>query len=462
MAKKTKDSNLSIEERLEQAVIPNWDEPYKLPENWCWVKLDSISEILNGYAFKSSLYKTSGIRIIRITNVQDGFIEDEKPVFYPFNAKSEIEPYVLKSNDLLMSLTGNVGRVALMKEEFLPAALNQRVACLRMKSSTINTKYLFYCLLQKQFIDDCTKASKGSAQLNMSTEWLKGYSIPLPPIYEQLRIVERIESLFTKLDEASEKAREVIDGFETRKASILHKAFSGELTAKWRDENNISLEDWKNQLFDECIEKMQNGLAKRSGSEGVPYVVLRLANLSDDGFITDDLREIVLDEKEQKSYKLNIGDVVMIRVNGSKDNVAKQILVTENNLWAFCDHIIRIKYNESVLPAYMVLYSKSETYKIYVKDNIVSSAGQNTISRKGMVRLNIPVPPIDEQKEIVNILLDMFAKERSVKETATAVIEQIDTMKKAILSRAFRGELGTNDPSEESALELLKRVLESK
>ena len=149
----------------------------------------------------------------------------------------------------------------------------------------------------------------------------------------------------------------------------------------------------------------------------------------------------------------------MVRVNGSKDNVAKQILVTENNLWAFCDHIIRIKYNESVLPEYMVLYSKSEAYKFYVKDNIVSSAGQNTISRKGMARLSIPVPPIEEQKEIANTLSNMFDKERSVKETAEAVIEQIDTMKKAILARAFRGELGTNDPNEESAVELLKKII---
>ena len=64
-----------------------------------------------------------------------------------------------------------------------------------------------------------------------------------------------------------------------------------------------------------------------------------------------------------------------------------------------------------------------------------------------------------KQKEIANILSDMFEKERCVKEIAEAVIEQIDTMKKAILARAFRGELGTNDPSEESAVELLKRVL---
>ena len=73
--------------------------------------------------------------------------------------------------------------------------------------------------------------------------------------------------------------------------------------------------------------------------------------------------------------------------------------------------------------------------------------------------LNIEIPPIDEQMEIVQILDDLFAKEQQAKESAEAVLDQIDLIKKSILTRAFRGELGTNDPSEESAVELLKSVL---
>lgn len=78
-----------------------------------------------------------------------------------------------------------------------------------------------------------------------------------------------------------------------------------------------------------------------------------------------------------------------------------------------------------------------------------------------MSSLTVTIPEsIEEQKELANIIDSLFAKEYQVKETAEAVIEQIDTMKKAILARAFRGELGTNDPSEESAVELLKKVLD--
>ena len=455
MAKKTKDSNLSIEERLEQALIPNWDEPYKLPPNWCWTKFDIVAKWGSGGtpSRKNPEYYVGNIPWVKTGELNNSFIyETEEHISEKAVSNSSAKLFPI--NTVIIAMYGaTIGKVGILG---LEATTNQACAC-GVCSSAIDYKYLFYYSISQK--DDFISKGKGGAQPNISQEIIKQHEIPLPPFAEQQRIVARIESLFAKLDEAKEKAQEVVDGFETRKAAILHKAFSGELTAKWREENGVSFDEWNNKLFDECIEKMQNGLAKRGGSTGTPYVVLRLANLSDDGFITDDLRHIVLDEKEQKTYKLNVDDVIMIRVNGSKDNVAKQILVTENNPWAFCDHIIRIKYNESVLPEYMVLYSKSEAYKIYVKDNIVSSAGQNTISRKGMARLSIPVPTIDEQKEISNILLDMFEKERRVKETAEAVIEQIDTMKKAILARAFRGELGTNDPSEESAVELLKKVL---
>ena len=438
MAKKTKDSNLSLEEKLEQALIPNWDEPYKLPDNWCWVNLGTICSLENGV-------KQSGEELVYL---------DAKTLREINEPQFRDNGVVVVQNQKVILVDGeNSGEV------FIVPYRGYMGSTFRIINISKNSDEMYVRYFIDFNRDKLRKNKVGSAIPHLNKELFFSLKFPFPPLSEQQRIVARIESLFAKLDEAKEKAQEVVDGFEARKAAILHKAFSGELTQKWREENGVSFDKWDNKLFDKCIEKMQNGLAKRTGSTGIPYIVLRLANLSDDGFITDDLREIVLDEKEQKSYKLNIGDVVMIRVNGSKDNVAKQILVSENNLWAFCDHIIRIRYNESVLPEYMVLYSKSEAYKIYVKDNIVSSAGQNTISRKGMARLSIPVPSIEEQKEIIDILSNMFDKERRVKETAETVINQIDTMKKAILARAFRGELGTNDPREENAVELVKEIL---
>ena len=173
----------------------------KLPEGWCMTALCNISTILNGYAFKSSEYVSSdGIRIIRIANVQDGYIEDKLPQYYPKTKSSNIGQFLLKYNDLLMSLTGNVGRVGMLPNSLLPAALNQRVACIRENNLVVNKYYLFYLFQSNNFCSECIKSAKGVAQLNISTEWLKSYSILLPPITEQKRIVGKIEEIFAQLD----------------------------------------------------------------------------------------------------------------------------------------------------------------------------------------------------------------------------------------------------------------------
>ena len=156
------------------------------------IKIGDACDILNGYAFKSDEYVNEGIRIIRIANVQKGYIEDDAPAFYPMNSIG-LNKYMLKEDDLLMSLTGNVGRVALLQKEMLPATLNQRVACLRLKTDKLIKRYLFHILNSNFFERQCIQASKGVAQKNMSTEWLKDYEIPLYSIEKQLEIIEVLD-----------------------------------------------------------------------------------------------------------------------------------------------------------------------------------------------------------------------------------------------------------------------------
>ena len=171
-----------------------------LPQGWAVCRLNDMVRIQNGFAFQSAKYIDVGIRIIRITNVQSGYIIDESPKFYPHNLMVGLDEYNLKNGDLLMSLTGNVGRVGIMPENLLPAALNQRVCCIKPKNNDIDKMYLFYYFQAEQFIQDCIASGKGVAQLNVSTEWLKHYIIQLPPKEEQSRIVKTIDALFSIID----------------------------------------------------------------------------------------------------------------------------------------------------------------------------------------------------------------------------------------------------------------------
>ena len=158
------------------------------------VRLGDVCEILNGFSFKSDKYVKEGIRIIRIANVQKGYVEDDDPVYYPLGS-SGLEKYMLEEDDLLISLTGNVGRVALLQKDMLPAALNQRVACLRLKNNVLTKGFLFHVLNSNLFEQRCIHSSKGVAQKNMSTEWLKNYEIPLYSIEKQLKITKILDNV---------------------------------------------------------------------------------------------------------------------------------------------------------------------------------------------------------------------------------------------------------------------------
>ena len=172
-------------------------------------RISEVCDILNGYAFQSKKYVDTGIRVIRIANVQKGYIEDTDPQFYPSSLFDEYEKYMLFENDLLLSLTGNVGRVGLLPKEMLPAALNQRVACIR-PTERINKTFLFKMMNLDSFEKDCIDNSSGSAQKNMSTEWLKRYKFILPPMYEQKKFV-RISEQADKSKFELKKAIEAID-----------------------------------------------------------------------------------------------------------------------------------------------------------------------------------------------------------------------------------------------------------
>ena len=167
-------------------------------------QISDFCKIRNGYSFKSNLYSKSGIRVIRISDVQKGSISDNDIVFYPLNLKNEFENYLLTEKDILVSLTGNVGRVAMLKISNLPAALNQRVAAISTNSNVIN-KYLYYCISNDTFENQCYEASTGGAQKNLSTKWLANYVVPIPEIKVQEEIVKILDSFTNLIDALNEE-----------------------------------------------------------------------------------------------------------------------------------------------------------------------------------------------------------------------------------------------------------------
>ena len=446
MAKKTKDSNLSLEERLEQALIPNWDEPYKLPQNWCWVNLGSLGTLGMGQTILSKDLKQEGVPVYSAT-------EEDKIFGYILESENTIK---LSSGDIVIPARGNsIGYVKYVSCD--EASCTQTTMFFKPFDKTIGKCVYYYMQGNKHKLF----AYHGNAIPQITITNITKKEIPIPPLNEQHRIVERIESLFAQLDEAKEKAQEVVDGFETRKAAILHKAFSGELTAKWREANGIKSNNWELIKLQDVCEKIVCGKTPTEyiAEHGeVPF--LKVYNIVDNQIDFETTPQFIpksIHHGKLKSSGLKPNDVIMNIVGPPLRKIA--IIPDTYPEWNMNQAIVRFRPTEALnhkFLYYALINPETLDEVIAATRGVV---GQANISVSQSRSLTINMPSWDEQIEVVRILDCIIGKEIYAKDSATAVIEQIDTMKKAILARAFRGELGTNDPSEESAVELLKRVL---
>ncbi|OAJ73365.1 hypothetical protein AYJ08_00920 [Brevibacillus sp. SKDU10] len=442
MARGMKQS-LSTEQILEQVWVAEDEQPYEVPANWIWVQLGQVSTFLNGRAYKQDeLLEQGKTPVLRVGNL---FTNNS---WYYSDLDLDENKYC-DNNDLLFAWSASFGPFIWKGQKVIYhyhiwKVIPSRLTC---------RDYLYYWLTAET--DRIKISGHGSGLQHITKRKMELSAIPLPPLTEQQRIVDRIEGLFANLDQAKELAQNALDSFETRKAAILHKAFTGELTAKWREEHGVSMDSWVDKELGDVCTSLQYGTSKKSSNEG-KVVVIRMGNLQD-GEIDWNKLAYSNDEEDIGKYLLQPGDVLFNRTN-SPELVGKTSIYRGEYPAIFAGYIIRLKYDNQINGEYLNYVMNSVRAKEYC--NAVKSDGvnQSNINAKKIAAFTLPVPSLEEQQEIVRILNRLFDSEKYANGIID-VIDKIEQMKKAILARAFRGELGTNDPSEENALELLKTVV---
>ena len=430
MARAKKEAALTPEERLQAALVPDWQWPHKLPENWCWVYAPHIFDIEYGKSLPTKQLSDTGYPVFG-ANGQIGFYSE----------------YMYKQPQALMSCRGAYSGTMNKSLPYSYVTSNSLIiSSPRGLMGTDCIYYLFSALNVSELIS-------GTAQPQVTVQAFDGFPIPLSPLAEQQRIVERIESLFAKLDEAKEKAQAVVDSFETRKAAILHKAFTGELTAKWREEHGVVMESWEKYKFNE-LGTLERGRSKHRPRNdpklfGGKYPFIQTGDVARSGmYITEHTQ--TLSEVGAEQSKLFPKGTLCITIAA---NIGDVSILTYD--CCFPDSVVGFTPNERTLSEY--IYYLMSTLQREIEANAPATAQKN-INLRILNDLLLDIPSVAEQTQIVNQVEYLFFQEQHAKEAAEAVLDQIDLMKKSILTRAFRGELGTNDPSEESAVELLKQI----
>lgn len=458
-----KKTALTIEERLQQALVPAEEQPYEVPENWVWVRLGAVCGFERGITFPSSAKQNErddeNIPCLRTANVQDELELNDLIYVNKKYYKNNIDK-LIRENDIIMSTANSrelVGKTSFVYKVEYPMIFGGFVMALR--ANKLLSKFLFYYLrlefLLGRFRGESTQTTNIA---NISSSVLGEYTFPLPPLSEQQRIVERIEELFAKLDEAKERLQEVADSFAVRKAAILHKAFTGELTKHWRRENGVSDESWEEKKLGEVGSWLGGGTPSTSREE-----YWENGNIL---WITSkDMKSAVIEDTLMKVNEIGVK-------NSSANYIEKPALLV----------VMRSGILRRTFPVAMVKkpFTVNQDLKAIILDKddleflfwmllsneqrILDSCMKNgttveSINSNALKAFAFKCPTLPEQHEIVCLIDDLLARERSVQQATEQALASIDLMKKSILARAFRGELGTNKASEASALELLKQVL---
>lgn len=355
-----------------------------------YIKIGDACDVLNGFAFKSNKYVDSGIRVIRITNVQKGNVEDDKPQFYPIEEKDNIKDYMLFEDDLLISLTGNVGRVATLQKKWLPAALNQRVACLRIKRDNILREYVYFALFSNRFENDCIESAKGIAQKNMSTEWLKQYQIRFIPVEKQKEIV----STLNKLKSIITHCRAQLE-----KLDLLVKARFVEMFG----EPILNNKGWNMVTIGDIVTEVKYGTS-RPAVDGGKYPYLRMNNLTYDGYLDlTDLKRIDIPDNEIEKCVVRNGDVLFNRTN-SIELVGKTCVFNENEDMVIAGYIIRLRLKSVMLPVVLSCFMNTDALKAKLKDMAKGAVNQANINAQELKSINIYLPPIDLQTQFADFV----------------------------------------------------------
>ena len=315
MARGKKKETLTPEERLQATLVPESEQPYPVPENWCWTYLGCVSDVVTGgtpskkhpeyYGGLFPFFKPTDLDFGRHVVEASEYLTDE----------GKMVSRIIPEQSTAVCCIGSIGKCGFLEVE---GTTNQQINSAIPK---FNPLFLYYYCNTHYFNEELWSKASATTISIVNKSKMESCVFPLPPLPEQLRIVDRIESLFAKLDEAKQKAQDALDSFETRKAAILHKAFTGELTAQWRKEHGIGMESWEQIQFSELTSDVRLGLVRSKAEQSYeslhPY--LKMNNITSDGTIDiADIVNIDATEDEVELFALQYGDFLFNTKNQAK------------------------------------------------------------------------------------------------------------------------------------------------
>lgn len=482
------------------------------PKGWTEATIGDLCELKNGRAFKSSEWSNRGRKIVRIQNLNN--------TDAPYNHFEGEVPgrFVIDTNDLLFAWSGTPG-ISFGAHIWRggEALLNQHIFRVDFDYNLLELKYLKYAI-NNTLDEQVEKAHGGIGLRHITKKKFEQTRILVPPLAEQRRIVEKIEPLFDEIDKGIESLQTAKATLGLYRQSLLKAAFEGRLTANWREQNankledpetlinsiqaerearyKATLDDWEKTVarwrasgqeskkprkprrpawptefdfsslaelpdgwtyvpFEALAWSIRNGISTKPDEIG-PLKIFRISAVRPMNFDLEDFRRITDSDGQFDSYRLEYGDLVFTRYNGSRDYVGVSAMYRGDGSHVYPDKLICCEIKSDFLdPEFVEAATNCGESHLYIKQHIRTTAGQSGISGADIKKMPVPLCSRAEQAEIVSQLATRLEAAGTVEAEIDAALRRADALRQSVLKKAFSGQLVEQDLSDEPAATLL-------
>ncbi len=384
---------------------------------------------------------------------------------------------LVESGDVIVSMTRpNLNAVALIDEQYNDCVASTGFDVL--KPIEVEPRWIFAAVRSARFVDAMCEKVKGALYPAVKSADIREFEIPLPPLAEQTRIAQKLDELLTQVDTLKARIDAIPALLKRFRQSALAAAVSGRLTEEWRTQHVGWVDEespataptssslpvgWSSKTAGDICGFITKGTTpskeKMSTGHGeIPYI--KVYNLTFTGALDFSIDPTFVDSSthstDLKRSIVKPGDVLMNIVGPPLGKVS--IVPATYPEWNINQAIARFRAGDEISAAYLALCLRTEEVLSHAVSRAKATAGQFNLTLEICRELPLPVPPAEEQTEIVRRVEQLFAFADQLEAKVTSAKSRIDHLTQSILAKAFRGELVPQDPNDEPASVLLERI----
>jgi type I restriction enzyme, S subunit len=422
---------------------------WNVPESWMWARAADIARIVGGGTPPSkdeTNFAEQGIPWITpadLTKYEGTYISrgrrDLSEKGYSLSGAQ-----MLPEGTVLFSSRAPIGYCVISANEI---STSQGFKSLVLEAD-ISPEFVRYYLLGSK--DYAESLASGTTFLELSGARVADMAVPVAPLPEQRRIVAKIDSLSTRTTRARNDLARIPALVAKYKARLLESAYSGKMLG----DASITY-----RPLEQLVSSLRYGTSQKSYETPAGVPVLRIPNVSLGKIDLADLKYSELSDEDYAKLKLDVGDLLVVRSNGSPELVGRPAVVSESAAeMAYAGYLIRLRPRPTeVLPEFLSLMLQSPQIRKKIEAEARSTSGVHNVNARTLAALQIPAFDVPTQAKVVEQIenaftwLDRISVDR---DSASRLLAKIDA---AILAKAFRGELMPQDPLDEPAAALLKR-----